>query len=160
MGRTERKTGGLQTTVGLVMQVVLGLGCDRNTSLETISKAVELALESLKLSKSDVVGLATIDKKSDEVALVALATSFDLGLTFYTAEELAKVEVPNPSAVVLKYMGTPSVSEAAAVLLGQSLQKNRSQADLVKDQLVLEKLKHKGQDTKNATVSVLKIVTP
>ena len=42
----------------------------------------------------------------------------DLGeeLVFYTAEELAKVEVPNPSKTVQKHVGTPSVCEAAAIL--------------------------------------------
>ena len=35
---------------------------------------------------------------------------------FYTAEELSQVEVPNPSTTVQKYMGTPSVCEAAAIL--------------------------------------------
>ena len=37
-------------------------------------------------------------------------------MVFYTAEELAKVEVPNPSATVQKHVGTPSVCEAAAIL--------------------------------------------
>lgn len=42
----------------------------------------------------------------------------DLGeeLVFYTAEQLASVEVPNPSKTVLKHVGTPSVCEAAAIL--------------------------------------------
>ena len=35
---------------------------------------------------------------------------------FYTAEDLAKIEVPHPSKTVMKHMGTPSVSEAAALL--------------------------------------------
>ncbi|MDX2469769.1 MAG: cobalamin biosynthesis protein [SAR324 cluster bacterium] len=129
------------------MKVVLGLGCDRNTSLETLSNAVDLALAEVKIDKSQVVGLATIDKKADEVGLLELAKSFALDLAFYRADQLAKVEVPNPSPVVLKYMGTASVSEAAAILLGEGSQED----------LILEKLKHKGADTKNATVSILKV---
>ena len=35
---------------------------------------------------------------------------------FYTAEELATMDVPHPSKTVMKHMGTPSVSEAAALL--------------------------------------------
>ena len=34
----------------------------------------------------------------------------------YTAEELAQVDVPNPSATVEKHVGTPSVCEAAAIV--------------------------------------------
>jgi cobalt-precorrin 5A hydrolase len=37
-------------------------------------------------------------------------------LVFFTAEQLAQVAVPNPSETVRKYMGTPAVSEAAALL--------------------------------------------
>ena len=35
---------------------------------------------------------------------------------FFTAEQLAAVEVPNPSDTVAKHVGTPSVCEAAAIL--------------------------------------------
>ena len=35
---------------------------------------------------------------------------------FYTAEELAAINVPNPSETVAKHVGTPSVCEAAAIL--------------------------------------------
>ncbi len=35
---------------------------------------------------------------------------------FFTAEQLAAVEVPNPSDTVKKHVGTPSVCEAAAIL--------------------------------------------
>ena len=37
-------------------------------------------------------------------------------LVYYSAEQLAKVEVPNPSKTVEKHVGTPSVCEAAAIL--------------------------------------------
>ena len=37
-------------------------------------------------------------------------------IRFFTAEQLAQVEVPNPSQVVQKHVGTPSVCEAAAIL--------------------------------------------
>ena len=129
------------------MDLVLGLGCDRNTELATIKKAVELALEKVEAQRSDVKAIATIDKKSDEVGLLELAESFGLELVFHTSEELAKVDVPNPSEVVFKYMGTGSVSEAAAILAG----------DCSKEELILEKLKHKGDDGKNATVSIVQI---
>jgi precorrin-4 C11-methyltransferase len=45
-----------------------------------------------------------------------LADEFEEEVVFYTAEELSKVDVPNPSATVQKHVGTPSVCEAAAIL--------------------------------------------
>ena len=58
----------------------------------------------------------TIDVKQDEEFCAMLVDEFDEDLVFYTAEELAKVEVPHPSATVQKHVGTPSVCEAAAIL--------------------------------------------
>ena len=45
-----------------------------------------------------------------------LEDEYDEDVMFFTAEELATVEVPNPSATVEKHVGTSSVCEAAAIL--------------------------------------------
>ena len=58
----------------------------------------------------------TIDVKEDEEFCAMLVDDYNEELVFYTAEELAKVEVPNPSTTVQKHVGTPSVCEAAAIL--------------------------------------------
>ena len=58
----------------------------------------------------------TIDVKEDEEFCAMLVDDLDEELVFYTAEQLAKVEVPNPSKTVQKHVGTPSVCEAAAIL--------------------------------------------
>ena len=58
----------------------------------------------------------TIDVKEDEEFCAMLKDEYDEEVIFYTAEELAAVEVPNPSATVQKHVGTPSVCEAAAIL--------------------------------------------
>ncbi len=58
----------------------------------------------------------TIDVKEDEEFCAMLEDEYDEEVVFFTAEELAAVEVPNPSATVQKHVGTPSVCEAAAIL--------------------------------------------
>lgn len=128
------------------MKLVLGIGCDRDTPLKTLEDAIDQALNSIKLDRKSVLKLATIDKKNDEQAILQLAQKHHWPLNFYTAEQLAKIEVPSPSAVVLKYMGTPSVSEAAAILA----------AETTMDNLLVEKFKLRGFDGKNATVSIVK----
>ena len=45
-----------------------------------------------------------------------LEYDYEEEVVFFTAEQLAQVEVPNPSATVQKHVGTPSVCEAAAIL--------------------------------------------
>lgn len=58
----------------------------------------------------------TIDVKEDEEFCEMLEDEYGKVVVFYTAKELAKVEVPNPSNTVMKHVGTPSVCEAAAIL--------------------------------------------
>ena len=58
----------------------------------------------------------TIDVKQDEEFVEMLEDEYNEEVVFFTAEELAKVEVPNPSKTVEKHVGTPSVCEAAAIL--------------------------------------------
>jgi len=128
------------------MKVVLGIGCDRGTPLQTLEEVIDKALDSIKLNRQAVLQLATIDKKNDEQAILQLAEKYQWPLSFYTAEQLAEIKVPSPSAVVLKYMGTPSVSEAAAILA----------ANTDMNYLLVEKFKYRGSDGKNATVSIVK----
>ena len=58
----------------------------------------------------------TIDVKEDEEFCAMLEDEYDEEVVFYTADELAAVDVPNPSETVAKHVGTPSVCEAAAIL--------------------------------------------
>ena len=130
------------------MRVMLGVGCDRGTPLATLETAVDQALSLAGLGRAAVQGLATIDKKRDESCILMLAERQHWPLRLFSAEELAQVPVPNPSATVLKYMGTPTVAEAAALLAAH--------AGLA--QLLVEKHKHCGTDNKNVTVSIARIL--
>lgn len=58
----------------------------------------------------------TIDVKADEEFVDMLEMEYGEEVVFFTADELAAVEVPNPSETVQKHVGTPSVCEAAAIL--------------------------------------------
>lgn len=130
-----------------VNHVALGLGCDRGAALQTLQTAVELALSQAGLAHDAVTVCASIDRKNDEVALLQLCEQQRWPLQFYSAEKLAGVAVPNPSEVVRKYMGTPAVAEAAAMLAA-----NTDMAGLL-----VEKYKYCGVDGKNATVSIARM---
>ena len=58
----------------------------------------------------------TIDVKRDEEFCAMLERDYSEKVVFFTADELAQVEVPNPSEKVAQHVGTPSVCEAAAIL--------------------------------------------
>ena len=58
----------------------------------------------------------TIDVKADEPFCDLIENKHGKELVFFSAEELSTVNVPHPSEVVAKHVGTPSVCEAAAIL--------------------------------------------
>ncbi len=129
------------------MRVALGIGCDRGTPCETIAQAVDEALAQARIDAVNVAAAASIDLKADEPGLLQLAAERGWELRFYAAAVLANIAVPNPSEVVRKYTGTPSVSEAAALLAAG--------ADM--SHLLVEKHKLRGRDGRNATISIARI---
>ena len=58
----------------------------------------------------------TIDVKKNEPFVDLLVMDYQEEVKFFTAEELSQIDVPTPSAIVQKHVGTPSVCEAAAIL--------------------------------------------
>ena len=94
----------------------LGIGCERDTSLSLVQRAVSSALEEAGLAEGAVAGIGSIDRKGDERALQDLAQLHHWPFRLHTATALNGVQVPTPSEVVAAEMGTGSVAEAAALL--------------------------------------------
>jgi len=94
----------------------VGIGCERGTSKELIETAIGQVCQSNHLAESAIAGIATIDIKADEEGLVQLCCDRNWPLRTFPADILRSVNVPNPSAVVDKEVGTPSVAEAAALV--------------------------------------------
>jgi len=128
----------------------IGLGCDRGVLLATVREAVLAALAQACARPEQVVAAASIVLKRNEAAFLALAEAFEWPIHFYEALELAQVEVPNPSETVRRYTGTPSVSEAAALLAAGP----GTGTSAPMSALVVEKIKLRGADGKHATVSI------
>lgn len=129
------------------MKIALGLGCDRNTPATTIEQCIAEALAACGATLADVWAVASIDLKADEIGLLQVVQVHGWPCLFYPAAALAAVDVPNPSETVRQYTGTPSVSEAAALLA----------ANADKTHLIIEKHKLRGPDGRNATVSIARI---
>ncbi len=94
----------------------IGIGCERNTSKELIANSLNNFLESGNLSQQSIAGFATIDIKKDEKAILELSEEKNLPIKFFSNEDLSTIIVPNPSKVVQKEIGTPSVAEASCLL--------------------------------------------
>lgn len=114
--------------------LIAGVGCARGTSAEEIITLIETTFANANLATKSLAAIATIDIKADETGLHQAAAHFGVPLRLFTAAELATQTPPNPSDIVRAEIGTPSVSEAAAMLAGA---------------LIVEK-----QKTKSATIAI------
>ena len=100
--------------------LVVGVGCSRGAGPGEILDLVHHALAEAGLAVESVSALASLDLKGDEPGLVEAAAARGWPLRLFPAEALAAVAVPNPSEVVRRAVGTPSVAEAAALLEASS----------------------------------------
>lgn len=96
--------------------LVVGMGCNRNTTKEEIREVFNRHLAAVGLSPLSVRNLATINLKDDEAGLLEFAGEAGLPISFYTAEELNTVEGIKPSAYLMKTVGAKGVCEPAAML--------------------------------------------
>jgi cobalamin biosynthesis protein CbiG len=96
--------------------VAVGIGCNRGTSLQTLRRAVFEALEAVRAGHGDVAVIATVDRKANEPGLLALIETEGWPARFFSADDLARIDVSKGSARVQRLIGTPSVSAAAALL--------------------------------------------
>lgn len=101
--------------------LVVGVGASRGAPVEEVLGLVEDALRETGLSVASVAELSTVDAKAGEAGIVEAARRLGVPLVTYSAEELAAVDVPNPSDAPLAAVGTPSVAEAAALVGGGEL---------------------------------------
>ncbi|MHB8620353.1 MAG: precorrin-3B C(17)-methyltransferase [Chloroflexota bacterium] len=98
--------------------IVLGIGCSKGAAAEDVEAVAKQALEEGGASIESAREIATLDLKAAEPGLVAFAERWHLPIRSFSARELAAVDIPHPSQIVLGAVGTPSVAEAAALLAG------------------------------------------
>ncbi|SED70939.1 precorrin-3B C(17)-methyltransferase [Streptomyces sp. KS_5] len=101
--------------------LVVGVGASRGAPADQVLGLVESALRDAGLSPASLAELATVDAKADEPGILEAAERLGVPLVTHSADELAVVEVPNPSDAPLAAVGTPSVAEAAALVGGGEL---------------------------------------
>lgn len=95
----------------------VGVGAASGVSADEVLAAVDAVLPHGAVD----VRLATLDAKAAEPGIVEAAARRGWPLLGHSAEALARVPVPSPSARVADAVGTASVAEAAALLGGGTL---------------------------------------
>lgn len=94
-----------------------GIGCRRGASAEDIEAAIRAARLALGCA-DEIAVIASEASKAGEPGLRVAANRLGAALVTFSAEELRSmaVVVPTASQAALRYKGTPSVAEAAALL--------------------------------------------
>ena len=95
----------------------LGFGCRRLCDPAGIPEYIGDRIAEEGYAPLSVAKIATVEAKGDEPLLQALKSRWPLASeAIYSADELAPIDVPNPSEKPLEAVGTPSVAEASAIL--------------------------------------------
>lgn len=111
------------STLRLIPRIVtLGIGCRRDTPMETIYAVVKETLEAHRIDPRAIGCVASIDVKADEAGLLGCAKVLKAQTVFYTADELNAVPGEfTESEFVRKTVGVGNVCERAAVCGGGTL---------------------------------------
>lgn len=108
-----------QTLVMHPPVLTIGVGCERGTSPEELTKLVTDTLEDAGLTTDAVAAIGSLDLKIDEPAVHAAATALQKTARFFEAEEL-EAEAPRlqtPSDLVFRETGCHGVAEGTALAL-------------------------------------------
>lgn len=93
-----------------------GIGCERGVTADEIEEAVQGCLSQHGLSFASLFTVGSLDLKQDESGLLTFADRYRLTTRWYPAEALRRAGGPTPSSTVQHHVGTPGVSEPAALL--------------------------------------------
>lgn len=95
----------------------IGVGCKKHCSPQGVAQYIKETLALQQLSHLAIRNVSTIDLKKDEPLIKDLQIQFDASeVLIYTNEELADINIPNPSEKVFEVTGVYGVAESAAIL--------------------------------------------
>ena len=102
----------------IAQNLTLGVGLHRGLDAGYVQEAIELFLDQEGIAVQAIKCLGSIERLAKEEALKSLAAKLNIACHYFTAQELAKVSVPNPSSYAGKaFHEQPfSVAEGAALL--------------------------------------------
>ncbi|SES63655.1 cobalt-precorrin 5A hydrolase [[Clostridium] polysaccharolyticum] len=97
-------------------QIVLGIGCKKNTDIQALREFVNEILEEHSIFPEAIAAIASIDLKKEEPALLALSKELSVPFATYDARTLQKVKGQfTSSEFVRKTTGVDNVCERAAL---------------------------------------------
>ena len=109
--------GSPDTLVYRPRRLAVGIGCERGAAPDEIAALAGSCLDAAGLAPDAVAGVFSIDLKSDEPAVHALAESMGVPARFFSATtlEAEASRLRNPSDLVFREVGCHGVAEGAAL---------------------------------------------
>ena len=97
--------------------LVLGLGCERGTPCDEVILLAEQALATAGVDRWMLTGIASLDSRVAEPAMIAAAAHFSVPFLVFDAGtlEAQSPRLQNPSEIVFALTGCHGVAEAAAL---------------------------------------------
>ena len=100
-------------------KVYLGIGCNRDTSLELIEESVKLFLEKYRLKIDDIEALASFEAKKDEIGLLKFAQKENLPIEFYNKDDINSLQNEFSKSASTKFFGLKGVAEPSSILVSK-----------------------------------------
>lgn len=111
--------------------LVLGIGCRRDTSFEKLFEFVKNSLAEYNFDLRAVLKIVSVDVKADEAGLIKLAEKINCEFKTFSRDEIKKVQHKyDKSEFVLKTLGITGVCEPCVDLAGA--------------EVIISKVKHEG----------------
>ncbi len=96
--------------------LVIGIGCNRHTPEIEFEENLNELLHDCRLSRSSIRNLASIDKKNDEVGLLAFSRNNLWYIDFFDKDSINELKNLEISFAALKAVGAIGVAEPTALL--------------------------------------------
>ncbi len=116
ISETDREAGPLELIYN-PQRHVIGIGCERRAGTQEVVELVENTLAQSGIARGAIAGIASIDVKADENAVLAVAKQLGVPARFFDAARLEEEtsRLANPSEVVFAEVGCHGVAEGAAL---------------------------------------------
>jgi cobalt-precorrin 5A hydrolase len=110
----------ITTTSEAVKTLIVGIGCRRGTSAQTLEDAIRKGLAMVNATVNEVRYLASADLKSDEKGLLEAAQRIGVPVRFISADAIRHTPLEfGESGFVRSKVNLPAVSEPSALLAGR-----------------------------------------
>ncbi len=96
--------------------LVVGIGCNRNTPTAEFEEALTELFSDLQLSPLSIRNFASIDVKNDEEGLIQFASNHNVPIEFFAKDQINTITNVDVSDAALKAVGAIGVAEPTALL--------------------------------------------